>query len=80
MGKCTECENETMLKYSSLYCDYEDLQERFNVTQEMLKATTKLSDYLAKKCSELENLVKLYKEKCENLEKENGQGTRRLYC
>lgn len=71
--KCTECEKETMLKYSSLYCDYEDLQERFNVTQEMLKATTKLSDYLAKKCSELENLVKLYKEKCENLEKENAR-------
>ena len=66
MDKCTECENETMLKYSSLYCDYEDLQENLKLTKSCLIAVTNMANYLAKKCSELENLVKLYKEKAES--------------
>ena len=69
MDKCTECENETMLKYSSLYCDYEDLQERLKITAELLGAMTKMADYFQKKCDELENKVKLYQEK---MEKNNG--------
>lgn len=65
---CKECENETMLKYSSLYCDYEDLQERLSITSELLNATAKMADYLTNKCDELANKVKLYKEKCEREE------------
>lgn len=70
MDKCIECENETMLKYSSLYCDCEDLQERLNITSELLSATAKMADYFQKKCDELENKVKLYQEKIEKLESE----------
>ena len=70
-NKCIECENETMLKYSSLCCDYEDLQERLRLTQNCLTAITEMACYLAKKNDELENKVKLYKEKCEELEKKN---------
>ena len=66
MDKCIECENETMLKYSSLYCDYEYLQERLKLTESCMIAVTNMANYLAKKCSTLENLVKLYKEKAES--------------
>ena len=72
-NNCTECENDVMLKYSSLYCDYEDLQERFKITSELLNAMTKMVDYYIKKCDELENKVKLYQEKCERLESEGNE-------
>ena len=67
-NNCTECENEITLKYSSLYCDYEDLQERLSIINELLNATAKMADYYIKKCDELENKVRLYQEK---MDKEN---------
>ena len=60
MDKCTECENETMLKYSSLYCDYEDLQERLKITAELLGAMTKMADYFQKKCDYNHIFIKNY--------------------
>lgn len=71
-NNCIECENETMLKYSALYCDYEDLQKRLRLTQNCLTAIAEMASYLAERDEELANKVKLYKEKCEELEKKNG--------
>ena len=62
---CKECENETMLKYSSLYCDYDNALERIRLLEDGLRTTRKLCDFYSNRCNELENLVKLYKEKCE---------------
>ena len=64
-NQCIECENDTMLKYSALACDYEMQQERIKLLEEGLRITRKLCDFYSNRCYELENLVKLYKEKCE---------------
>lgn len=71
-NKCIECENETMLKYSSLYCDYENALDLIKLLEENLKATRSLCDFYGNKCNMLEGLVKLYKEKYDELEKKNG--------
>ena len=68
MDKCTECENETMLKYSSLSVDYDTALERIQLLEDGLRTTRKLCDFYSNRCDELENLVKLYKEKCEREE------------
>ena len=67
-NKCTECENDTMLKYSSLAVDYDTALERIKLLEDGLRTTRKLCDFYSNRCYELENLVKLYKEKCEGEE------------
>ena len=67
--KCTECENDTMLKYSSLYCDYESALEQIKLLEDGLRTTRKLCDMYSERCYELENKVKLYKLKVESEDK-----------
>ena len=66
MDKCTECENETMLKYSSLAVDYDTALERIKLLEDGLRTTRKLCDFYSNRCDELENKVRLYQERLEN--------------
>lgn len=72
MDNCNECENETLLQYSALYCDYENALERIKLLEDGLRTTRKLCDYYSNRCEVLENKVRLYKEKigCEEFNAE----------
>lgn len=63
---CKECENDTVLKYSSLYCDYDTALERIKLLEDGLRTTRKLCDFYSNRCDGLENKVRLYQERLEN--------------
>lgn len=65
MSKCIECENEIMLKYSALACDYDEMSRRARLAEEALRATRRLCDFYSERCEMLENQVRLYKDKVE---------------
>lgn len=60
MDKCLECENDTLLKYSSLVIDYDKLQNYNGLLEKALDIKEELNKVLREDNETLRNKLKLY--------------------
>ena len=71
MNKCIECENDILMKYSSLVIDYDKLQNYNGLLEKALDVKEELNKVLREDNEMLRNKLKLYEIK----EGKNGQKT-----
>lgn len=60
MDKCLECENDTLLKYSSLVIDYDKLQNYNGLLEKCLDVKEALNKVLREDNEMLRNKLKLF--------------------
>lgn len=61
MDKCKECENDILLKYSSLVIDYDKLQNYNGLLEKALDVKEELNKVLREDNKMLRNKLELYK-------------------
>ena len=60
MDKCLECENDILMKYSSLVIDYDKLQNYNGLLEKCLDVKEELNKVLREDNETLRNKLKLY--------------------
>lgn len=60
MDKCIECENDILMKYSSLVIDYDKLQNYNRLLEKCLDVKEELNKVLREDNETLRNKLKLY--------------------
>ncbi|MBQ2395932.1 MAG: hypothetical protein II304_02650 [Bacteroidales bacterium] len=61
--KCIDCQNDTLLKYSALYCDFEKSQRYNKMLENCLDTKDELCKVLREDNEQLRSLLKIYKGK-----------------
>lgn len=70
MSNCTECENDSVLKYADLQFEYDRLKRYYDLTVQCLDVKDELCKALRDENQKLIRKIELYKEKLSKREKQ----------